>query len=96
MKTKKELYDDFVDFHTKYPDIWKEFEVIALKATDIYDSFGSRAVLEIVRWDSAVKGGKPFKIINAAAPYYARLFMQKYPEHKGFFKTKEGLYWEDL
>jgi hypothetical protein len=53
--------------------------------------YGIAAIIERVRWDYATstsEDDKGFKINNDFRSRYARLIEQKYPELKGFFKTR--------
>jgi len=43
-----------------------------------------------IRWETTiVTQGNPYKISNDFIALYARKFMKDYPQHQGFFKTKE-------
>lgn len=45
--------------------------------------------MEVVRWDIHIQTvSHDFKINNNHVPFYARMFMQAYPEHAGFFHTR--------
>ena len=96
MTSKKELYEKFVAYHANNPQIWEAFEEKALQAAKTRDRFGARTIMEIIRWETAVRGEGRWKVHHGMAPYYARFFMQEHPEHGQFFSTKKGLHWEDL
>lgn len=93
---KKVLYENFVSYHAKHPHVWEAFEEKALIAAQHKTKFGARAIFELLRWETMVSGSGTYKLKDTNIPYYARLFIQKYPEYSYLFKTKEGLYWEDL
>jgi hypothetical protein len=55
-----------------------------------YRHGGAKAVWERLRWESPVgaDGRAAWKLPNNAATHYGRKFMKKYPEHRGFFRTR--------
>lgn len=81
----------FVKYHMKYPQIWRAFKS---KGQELWESgcrhFGSAAIIQSIRFDTAVQTGGDFKINNNYSPFYARMFEIKYPATKGFFE-KRGL-----
>ena len=53
-------------------------------------SISADALLHRIRWEVAVNTtGDDFKINNDFAALYARKFREQYPEHAGFFETRE-------
>lgn len=53
--------------------------------------YSARAVLHRIRWHHHVeKGNREFKCNDHWTPALARWFMEKYPQHAGFFETRES------
>jgi hypothetical protein len=55
-----------------------------------HKNFGVKSIFERIRWEATIENADEldFKINNNHAPYFARKFMLRYPEHKGFFRTR--------
>ncbi len=84
---------DAEGYDTKHPDIWTAFEKIALNLIDRnIKHYGSKAIFEIIRYERTLKiiEGELFKVNNNYTPYYAQKFLDKYPEHTGFFEIRTG------
>jgi hypothetical protein len=80
----------FVAWHIDHPDIWREFEKLALELIQSGRArYGSKAVMEVIRFNRVVSGGEDFKVNNNYTAYYVRIFNAKYPQHKRFFETRE-------
>lgn len=77
--------------------IWKAYQDYCLKiVAQGARRIGSKAVIELLRYNES--GGdwtkyEDYKINNNYASYFARLFVAKFPEHKGLFlfRTITGL-----
>lgn len=53
--------------------------------------FSARAILEAIRWDTALhEEGSVFKINNNLTPYLARLCMEANPDLDGLFETRRA------
>ncbi len=80
----------FAAFHRDNPHVFAEIRRLALDAVACgVRRWGMRALLEIVRFNSAIRtGGDAFKINNNHAPYYARLLMRSEPLLSAFFETR--------
>ena len=68
----------FAKFHKANPEV---YEAIEYRALNLWRAgaprIGVRMIFELVRYDAAVKtNGKPFKLANAHAPFYARLLIR--------------------
>ena len=81
---------DMIEYHLENPEIFVAFEKFTLEAIKSGRTyFGSKAIIERVRWYTAVEAKKDtFKINNNIAPFLSRLFEKKYPEYKGFFRKR--------
>ena len=80
-------------YDKEHPDIWTEFERIALNLIDrSIKHYGAKAVFEIIRYWRTINKieGEEFKCNNNYTAYYARKFAQKYPEYAGFFEIRNG------
>lgn len=89
-KTFDERKAEWEDFHRENPMIWEyfqkfSFEAIAKKRTKI----SHWLIINRIRWEIyVVTTGEDFKINNNFIAFYARLWQQMYPAHKGLFNTK--------
>jgi hypothetical protein len=56
-------------------------------------SYSSKAVFERIRWhvDVTTKSVDEFKINNNYTAIFARWFHAQYPQHVGFFRTRERI-----
>lgn len=83
----------FEKFHRDNPHVWEEFErrALALIAKGRED-FGARQIVESMRYFYAVeiRSSDGFRINNNHVPFYARMFAEKHPEHRDFFKQRES------
>jgi len=79
----------FVQYHIDNPEVWEMFREFTWVA--MYKGckhLGAKMVIERIRWETAVEGNDQFKVNNNYAPYYARMFMDEFPDHDGFFRTR--------
>lgn len=89
----------FKDFHRANPGIFMLFERFAEEALNAgAKKLSSKFIIERIRWEVAISTtgagynpvtGKPYKIDNRFTPWYARLYMLKYPARTGFFETRK-------
>jgi len=79
---------DFKKYHNENPHMWEKFEELALKAARYRTHFSARTIIHIIRWDTMLTGSGDYKISDHASTYYARLFIDKYPQHENFFHIK--------
>lgn len=77
-------------FHANNPHIYElvkryTFDVIATGR----ERFSMTSIFERIRWHSNVetRDSEPFKLCQNYIPYYSRLFMEDFPQHRGFFRT---------
>jgi len=85
------LKDEFDKFHKENPEVWELFVKFTFDVVNTgRKNYSVKAVFERIRWHTDIETtGKPFKLSNNHTAYYARHFHEKYPEHEGFFKTKQ-------
>lgn len=88
----KTLKDRFEKFDKENPHIYGLFCKYTKEATSSgKDRLSHWLVANRIRWDAEVvtNTDEKYKISNDFIALYARKFMEEYPEHNGFFKTKE-------
>lgn len=77
------LWQQFLDFHRNHPEVYEEYKKGILDAfrsgKDLYSIYALR---ENDRWDCKRK------INNNHSPYYARIFVEEYPQYKSFFRLR--------
>jgi hypothetical protein len=80
----------WLEWHRQNPHVYrlfKEFTFAAIRRG--HKRLSAWLVVNRIRWETSVETlGGDFKISNNFIAYYARLFMEEYPEFKGFFMTK--------
>lgn len=96
------LFDDAVDsklwrafreFHAKNPHVYEMFERFALEAVETGRArIGARMIWNRMRWycrfETTDKRAGRFKLNDHHSPYYARLFLERHPQHAGLFETR--------
>ena len=88
----EEMREQVTAYHKKHPEVWTMFEDFAFQMIERgYRNYSVNAIFERIRWekDAGGDGITQFKIGNNYRAFYARRFMRKYPEHEGFFRTRE-------
>lgn len=81
----------FPKYHNENPHIYEAFKKYTFEAIDrgrLY--FSSEAVINRIRWDSLISGNDKYKINNNYKAFYSRMFMNEYPQHKGYFRTRKS------
>ena len=84
---------DFRAYHKANPQVWKLFKKFTMQVIGRgYRHFGSGAIIERIRWFVNVETkNDPWKINNNYRSFYARKFMEMYPEYDGFFRRRESV-----
>ena len=80
--------ENFNEFHTNNPEIYNLFVKFTNMATQRKQYYSAKAVFHRIRWESMVTGEGDYKIDDGWISHYARKFMDDFPQHSGFFKTK--------
>lgn len=93
MKTRQEqMEEEALTYHKNNPDVWENFVLFTLDRINRgYKRYSTKAIFERIRWEmnrSEIVGDSEFKLPNNHTAFYARWFMDAYPEHKGFFRTR--------
>lgn len=93
--SEKTRYDEMREaverFHAKHPEVWLLFDKYTRDRIEKgFKNYSAKAVFERIRWDTDVGGdGKTeFKVGNNFPAFYARAWMDAFPEHEGFFRTR--------
>ena len=92
MKTRQqELHEQAKKFHNEHPQVWDMFvEFTFDRIHKGFNNYSVYSIMERIRWETAegADGVSEFKINNNHSPFYARWFMELYPEYIGFFRTR--------
>ena len=85
------IREGFNRFNKENPHIFKAFESQALLAIGKGRSkISSKLIINWIRWHYFIESSdKNFKINDAYQSYYARCFIEKYPEHKDVFEFRK-------
>jgi len=79
----------FLVWHRENPSVWEYFEKFSLELINQgISECGSITILGRVRYECLIEQRGEFKVNNNYAPMYSRVFVQKYPNHSGFFKFR--------
>ena len=85
------IVDAFFEYHKANPHVYDLFKRFA---SDLYAAgrghFGSKAIIERIRFETAVRGNDEFKINNNFASCYARLLILDMPIFREFFETRRS------
>ena len=84
--------ESFELFHERNPQVYEHLRHLALDAVRRGKrKFGFRCIWEITRWELSygVEGDSMFVMNDHSCPYYARLLMEREPELRGIFNTRE-------
>lgn len=81
--------ENFRNYHRQNPHIYARFEHKALEAVERRKHFSAKAIFHIIRWYTPDTDDQPdFKIDDGWISHYARMFMDRHPEHEGYFETR--------
>lgn len=81
----------FDEFHAENPHVYELVKHYAKQAIQSgHKHYGMKSIMERVRWHTSIETNDTFKINNNHSPYYARMFMDDYPQHAGFFHTRKA------
>jgi hypothetical protein len=81
----------FNRFNKENPHIFKAFEEQALKAIkNGRTKISSKLIINWIRWHEFLQSSdKNFKINDAYQSYYARFFIEKYPQYNDVFEFRK-------
>jgi hypothetical protein len=80
----------WLEWHRQNPHVYRLFKEFTFQAISRgHKRLSAWLVVNRIRWETSVETlGGDFKISNNFIAYYARLFMEEFPLHRGFFRTK--------
>jgi hypothetical protein len=83
------IVDAFIEYHRTHPEV---FELFKRFSNDLRRSgrrhYGSKAILERVRWHYEVERSTDFKCNNNYTACFARLLVFEQPEFRDFFEMR--------
>jgi hypothetical protein len=85
------IREGFNQFNKDNPHIFKAFEEQALKAINKgRNKISSKLIINWIRWHEFLQSSdKNFKINDAYQSYYARFFIEKYPQYSDVFDFRK-------
>lgn len=91
MNPELRLQKAFDQYHAENPHVYELFRGFALQVIGAgYKKFGAASIFERARWEMNMKtAGDSFKLNNNYRAFYSRMFMVEFPQHDGFFETRE-------
>ncbi len=76
----------FKKYHESNPQVYKEFERIALQLIKRgYIRIGAKQIFEVIRYHTMIEGNDGYKVNNNFTSDYARLFESDHPIYAGYF-----------
>lgn len=95
-RTRQEEIDrQAAEFSAKHPIVSRLFVQFTFEAIERgFANYSVNAIFERIRWetDQADSDGRStFKLNNNYRSWFARRFMQRYPQYNGFFRTRERI-----
>ena len=96
MKTREQEIDGQAsEFDEKHPHVRGLFIKFSFEIIERgFNNYSVNAIFERIRWETDqadVDGKSTFKLNNNYRAWYARRFMETYPEYDGFFRTRHRL-----
>lgn len=94
MNRRDEMAEQCMEFHRQHPEVWDLFVQFTQEMIRKgFSNYSSNAIFERIRWekDAGGDGTEAFKLNNNYRAMYARRFMKMYPQHAGFFRTREQI-----
>ena len=84
--------ENFEQFHKNNPEIYDLFVKFTNMATQRKQYYSAKAIFHRIRWETMMSSDwkiqDDFKIDDGWISHYARKFMDDFPQHVGFFRTK--------
>ncbi|MDF0602101.1 hypothetical protein P1J78_15275 [Psychromarinibacter sp. C21-152] len=87
-----QIAPDFERFHRENPHVYDLFDRFARRLVASGETgFGAKALWERLRWEVRVetRSSEKVRLNNNYTALYARLWMERNPEHAGFFRTRQ-------
>jgi hypothetical protein len=85
------IREQFEKFNEENPKVWEYFERFTLQAIHKgKNKISHWLIVNRIRWEIYIETtGDDFKINNNFIALYARLFVEKYPQHKTIFSLRK-------
>ncbi len=92
-RDRRSIAERFAQFHRQNPQVWSEFERLALMLISKGRShYSADAILHVIRFNRALTttaNDNGFKINNDFTSRYARMFTDRHPQHADFFQVRK-------
>ena len=79
----------FNEYHKNHPEIYDLFVKFTNMATQRKKYYSAKAIFHRIRWETMISGEGDYKIDDGWISHYARKFMDDFPQHRGFFQTRD-------
>ena len=87
--------ENFEEFHKNNPEIYTlfiKFTNMVIERKRKY--YSAKAIFHRIRWESMISSDThqllgDYKIDDGWISHYARMFMDDFPQHSGFFQTRD-------
>ena len=94
MTRYEEMEKQVLNFHEQHPRVWRLFCRFTFELINrgFKNYSAQHGIFARIRWETAeadIEGQNKFKINNNYSAFYARAFMAKYPQYKGFFRLRK-------
>jgi hypothetical protein len=88
---KRTIKEGFNIFNQNNPHIFEEFEKqVFLAVNKGRSKLSSKLIINWIRWNEFLRtSDKNFKINDAYQSYFARFFVEKYPQYKELFEFRK-------
>ena len=90
-----QMRDQVTLFHEEHPEIWGHFVRFTFeKIEQGFAHYSARGIFHRIRWETDkpdYEKGLEFKLNDHHSPFYARRFHKVFPQHDGFFHTREQI-----
>jgi hypothetical protein len=85
------IREGFNDFHAANPHIFAAFERQVFNAINKgRKKISAKLIINVIRWEMYLESvDLNFKINDAYQSYYARLFVEKYPQYDEYFEFRK-------
>ena len=94
--TFDQFIEGFESYHVSNPQIYIAFKKLTFQLISSgRKHYGAKAIFEVIRFNTAIKGNDQYKVNNNYTAYYARLFMKDFPKHDGFFNLRKSKFDEN-
>lgn len=80
-------------YHQENPHIYAAFEKFTFQVIEAgRKNFSACGIIERIRWFTMIESKTgTFKVSENMKPFYARLFEEKHPQYKGFFRKRRSV-----